>query len=59
MKNHKRTEHQDNISNALKKVYDDLITYKIKVNSELVIIRDNKIMFLKPDELKTIKDNKK
>lgn len=41
----------DKIIAALDKVYDNLIEYKKQKNSVLVVIRDGKIVQLKPDEL--------
>lgn len=48
MKENKRTPNQIKILEAMDKVYDQLIEFKRKMNSELVIIKDNKIVRLKP-----------
>jgi len=48
MKTHKMTPNQTKILEGMDKVYDKLIEFKKKMNSELVIIKDNKIIRLKP-----------
>jgi hypothetical protein len=48
MKEYKRTPHQQKIIDAMTQVYDKLIEFKKKTNSELVILRDNKIVRVKP-----------
>ena len=48
MKEHKRTESQAIIIAAMDKVYEDLIAYKKRINSELVVKRDGKIVRIKP-----------
>jgi len=48
MKKTIRTAHQTKILEALDKVYENLIAYKKKMNSELVVMRDDKIVRIKP-----------
>jgi hypothetical protein len=48
MKTHKMTPNQTKILEGMDKVYDKLIEFKKKMNSELVIIKDNKIIRIKP-----------
>jgi hypothetical protein len=48
MKTHKMTPNQTKILEGMDKVYDKLIEFKKKMNSELVIIKDNKIIKIKP-----------
>jgi hypothetical protein len=48
MKKHKRTSTQSKILKSMDKVYEKLIEYKRKTNSELVIIQDGKIVKIKP-----------
>ena len=45
---HKRTESQATIIAAMDKVYENLIAFKKKMNSELVVMRDGKIVRIKP-----------
>jgi hypothetical protein len=42
-------EEKIKILNGLKKVYEKLIEFKKAKNSELVVIRDNKIVKIKPE----------
>lgn len=49
MKEHKRTEQQLKIIAGMDKVYDKLIAFKKRMNSELVVIKDNKIVRIKPE----------
>jgi hypothetical protein len=42
------TPNQTKILEGMDKVYDKLIEFKKKMNSELVIIKDNKIIRIKP-----------
>jgi len=35
----------------MKKVYEKLIEFKKRMNSDAVVIRDNKIVRIKPDQL--------
>lgn len=48
MKPHKRTLNQTKIIEGMDKVYEKLIEFKRKMNSELVILKDNKIIRIKP-----------
>ena len=48
MKKHKRTLNQTKILEGMDKVYEKLIEFKKKMNSELVILKDNQIVRLKP-----------
>ena len=48
MKTHKMTPNQTKILEGRDKVYDKLIEFKKKMNSELVILKDNKIIRIKP-----------
>jgi hypothetical protein len=49
MKEFKRTEQQTRILEGMEKVHERLITFKKRVNSELVVMRDNKIVRIKPE----------
>ena len=51
MKKHIRTENQEKILKAMDKVYENLIAFKKKMNSELVVYRDGKIVRIKASEL--------
>jgi hypothetical protein len=44
----KMTPNQLKILEGMDKVYEKLIEFKKKMNSELVILRDNKIIRIKP-----------
>ncbi len=48
MEKYKRTSNQTKILEGMDKVYDKLIEFKKKMNSELVILKDNKIVRIKP-----------
>ena len=48
MKTYKRTSNQKRILEGMDKVYDKLIEFKRKMNSELVILKDDKIIRIKP-----------
>jgi len=48
MKTHKRTANQTKILQGMDKVYEKLIEYKKRMNSELVILKDDKIIRVKP-----------
>lgn len=45
----KQIELKDKILIGLEKVYDRLIEFKKQKNTEIVIIKDNKIVKIKPD----------
>jgi hypothetical protein len=44
----KHTEEKTKILKGLEKVYEKLIEFKKAKNSELVILRDNKVVKIKP-----------
>jgi len=48
MKTHKRTSNQKRILEGMDKVYEKLIAFKRKMNSDLVVIKDDKIVRIKP-----------
>lgn len=48
IKEYKRSENAQKIIDAMDKVHEKLIEYKKKMNSELVVIKDNKIVRIKP-----------
>ncbi|CAN5513275.1 hypothetical protein BH11BAC2_BH11BAC2_11600 [soil metagenome] len=48
MKPYKRSLNQTKILEGMDKVYENLIAFKKKMNSELVILKDNKIIRIKP-----------
>ena len=48
MKTYKRTSNQTKIIEGMDKVYDELIEFKKKMNSELVILKEDKIVRIKP-----------
>lgn len=47
-KNKKRSLEQTKIIEGMEKVYENLILFKKKMNSDLVILKDNKIVRVKP-----------
>lgn len=47
-KNKKRSLEQTKIIEAMEKVYENLILFKKKMNSDLVILKDDKIVRVKP-----------
>jgi len=49
MKPYERTANQAKIIDAMEKVYEKLIEFKKKMNSELVIMKDGKIVRIKPE----------
>lgn len=49
MKAYKRTENQKKIIQGMNKVYDNLLIYKKRVNSELVVLKGEKIVRVKPE----------
>ena len=51
MEHYKETFTQKKLAKAMEKVYEDLIAYKKKMNSELVVSRDGKIVRIKPEDL--------
>jgi hypothetical protein len=48
MKAYKRTTTQTKILEGMDKVYEKLIEFKKKMNSDLVILKDDKIVRIKP-----------
>jgi hypothetical protein len=48
MKAYKRTETQSKILAGMGKVYERLVDAKRKTNSEIVILKNNKIVHVKP-----------
>lgn len=48
MKEYKRSQNQQKIVDAMNMVYEKLIEFKKKTNSELVILKDDKIVRIKP-----------
>ena len=48
METHNMTPNQAKILEGMDKVYDKLIVFKKKMNTELVILKDNKITRVKP-----------
>ena len=48
MKTYKRTENQKKIIQGMNKVYDNLLIYKKRFNSELVVLKGEKIVRVKP-----------
>ncbi len=48
MKTYKRTPNQTKIIEGMDKVYENLIEFKKKMNSELVILKEDKIVRIKP-----------
>ena len=45
---------QEKILAGMDKVYENLIAFKKKMNSELVVMRDNKIVHVKPEDMETL-----
>ncbi|HRH62741.1 MAG TPA: hypothetical protein PLI68_05380 [Bacteroidia bacterium] len=48
MKNKLRSQNIERIIKGMDKVYQNLIEHKRKINGEIVIIKDNKIVRIKP-----------
>ena len=48
MENYKQTDRQKKIMEGLEKVYEKLIEFKKKMKSELVILKDDEIVRMKP-----------
>lgn len=48
MKTYKRTANQTKIIEGMDRVYEKLIEFKKKMNSELVVLKDGKIVRIKP-----------
>lgn len=49
MKTYKRSEELTKVLQGMDKVSERLIAFKKKMNSELVIMKDNKIIRVKPE----------
>lgn len=47
-KEYKRSKQTQKIIDGMDKVYEKLIVYKKKMNSELVVIREGKVVRIKP-----------
>ena len=45
---------QAKILAGMDKVYENLIAFKKKMNSELVVMRDGKIVHVKPEDMETL-----
>lgn len=52
----KQIEFKNKILKGLEKVYERLIEFKKQKNSELIIIRNNKIVRIKPEQLEINED---
>lgn len=48
MKTYKRTANQTKIIEGMDRVYEKLIEFKKKMNSELVVLKEGKIVRIKP-----------
>lgn len=48
MEKYRRTTNQTKILEGMDKVYEKLIEFKRKMNSELIILKDDKIIRVKP-----------
>jgi hypothetical protein len=48
LKTYKRTSNQKKILEGMDKVYEKLLEFKRKMNSELVVIKNGKIVRIKP-----------
>ena len=50
MKKHKKiSEQQVKILEGMDKVYEKLIAFKKRMNSDLVVIKNNKVVHIKPE----------
>lgn len=49
---------QQKIINAMPLVYERLVDFKIKMNSPMVIMKDDKIEYISPKELKEMRKEK-
>lgn len=52
IKSVKRSIHQQKIIKGLEKVWEKLLDYKVQMNTELVVIRNNEIVKLKPESFR-------
>ena len=57
MKPYKRPENIQKIIDGMQPVSTRLIAYKIKMNSELVVIQDGKVVRIKPEDVIFQKNN--
>ena len=57
MKPYKRPENIQKIIDVMQPVSTRLIAYKIKMNSELVVIQDGKVVRIKPEDVIFQKNN--
>jgi hypothetical protein len=48
MKNFKRTDNQDRILKSMDLVYEKLIDFNKSKNSDLIVVKNNKIVRVKP-----------
>jgi hypothetical protein len=48
MKTYKRTSNQTKILEGMDMVYEKLIEFKKKMKTDLVVLKDNKIVHIKP-----------
>ncbi|MDX6191116.1 MULTISPECIES: hypothetical protein [Flavobacterium] len=51
MKEHKTTPTQEKVLEGMDKVYENLIEFKKKANSDLVVMENGKIIRIKPSTL--------
>jgi len=58
MSEYNRSATQAKILAGMDKVYENLIAFKKKMNSELVIMRDGKIVHVKPEDMETLEQIK-
>lgn len=54
MGKYNRSETQEKILAGMDRVYENLIAFKKKMNSELVIMRDGKIAHVKAENMETL-----
>jgi hypothetical protein len=52
IKSVKRSIHQQKIIKGLEKVWEKLLDYKVQMNTELVVIRNNEIVKVKPESFR-------
>jgi len=56
MKPYKRPENIQKIIDGMQLVRTRLIAYKIKMNSELVVMQDGKVVRIKPEDVQLTSD---
>jgi len=54
MEKNELSPEQEKILAGMDRVYENLIAFKKKMNSELVIMRDGKIAHVKPENMETL-----